>query len=56
MRQSDRAYTSKNKQVAQMQYAFRQIDKWCKWSWKNRNKILYKELVEKQDYYKINVQ
>jgi hypothetical protein len=53
MRQSNRPNTKK--EVAKLQYALRQVDKWCKWSWKQRNKIIYKELVEIQDYYKIKV-
>jgi|TARA_R110001592_G_scaffold228183_1_gene484635 hypothetical protein len=36
-------------------YAERQIEKWWKWSWAQRNRIKYKELVEQQDKYKIKV-
>ena len=41
------------KQVARQKYAERQIDKWVKWSWENRGKVKYEELVELQDKYGI---
>lgn len=41
------------KQIARQKYAERQIDKWVKWSWENRGKVKYKELVELQDKYGI---
>jgi|TARA_R110000850_G_scaffold143075_1_gene265358 hypothetical protein len=44
-----------NKRLARKAYGERQIDKWVKWSWTNRGKILWKELVEKQNQYKIKV-
>jgi len=44
-----------NKRLARKAYGERQIDKWVKWSWTNRGKILWKELVEKQNEYKIKV-
>ena len=44
-----------NKRLARKAYGERQIDKWVKWSWTNRGKILWKELVEKQNEYKIQV-
>ena len=44
-----------NKRLARKAYGERQIDKWVKWSWNNRGKILWKELVEKQNEYKIKV-
>jgi len=51
MRQGNRSNTKK--EVARLQYALRQVDKWCKWSWKVRGKIKYSELVEFQEYYNI---
>ena len=44
-----------NKRLARKAYGERQIDKWVAWSWKNRGKILWKELIEKQNEYKIKV-
>ena len=44
-----------DKHLARKAYGKRQIDKWVKWSWNNRGKILWKELVEKQNQYKIKV-
>jgi len=44
-----------NKRLARKAYGERQIDKWVKWSWTNRGKILWKELVEKQNEYKIKI-
>ena len=44
-----------NKRLARKAYGERQIDKWVKWSWTNRGKILWKELVEKQNEYTIKV-
>ena len=44
-----------NKYLARKAYGERQIDKWVKWSWNNRGKILWKELVEKQNEHKIKV-
>ena len=45
----------KEKHLARSKYAERQIEKWWKWSWNQRNKVKYKELVEQQDKYKIKV-
>ena len=41
--------------IARQNYRDRQIDKWWKWSWEQRNKIKYKELVGYQDQYKLKV-
>ena len=41
--------------IASKQYAERQIDKWVKWSWQQRGKVKYKELVGYQDQYNIKV-
>ena len=56
MRQNSTANPKLEKLIARQKYAERQIDKWVKWSWENRGKILYKELVEYQDKYNINVE
>jgi len=53
MRRDSKADPRKAKQIARQKYAERQIDKWVKWSWNNRGKILYKELIEMQDKYGI---
>ena len=53
MRQNNRVNPQLAKVVARQKYAERQIDKWVRWSWENRGKILYKELVEQQNQYGI---
>ena len=47
--------TKYSKHLARKAYGERQIDKWVKWSWNTRGRILWKELVEKQNEYKIKV-
>ena len=42
-----------NKRLARKAYGERQIDKWVKWSWANRGKIMWKELVIKWEQYEI---
>ena len=44
-----------NKRLARKAYGERQIAKLVKWSWNNKGKISWKELVKKQDEYKIRV-
>ena len=41
--------------IARQNYRDRQIDKWWKWSWQQRGRIKYKELVNYQDQYKLKV-
>ena len=53
MRQNNRVNTRAQKSVARKKYAERQLDKWCKWSFNNRGKILLKELIDKQKDYGI---
>lgn len=43
------------KRLARKAYGERQIAKWVKWSWNNRGRISWRELVKKQDEYKIRV-
>ncbi len=43
----------KEKELAKRKYIERQIDRWCKWSLKNKGKIKFKELVKQQDKYGI---
>tara|TARA_R110002167_G_C12533055_1_gene639301 strand:+ start:242 stop:367 length:126 start_codon:yes stop_codon:yes gene_type:complete len=38
-----------------MRYAERQIEKWVKWSWEQRGRVKYKELVELQERYGITI-
>lgn len=53
MRQNSTANTRQAKVIARQKYAERQIDKFVKWSWKVRGKVIYKELVEYQNQYGI---
>ena len=41
------------KSIRRKAYGERQIDKWVQWSWKNKGKVLWKDLIEKQNEYKI---
>jgi uncharacterized protein YjaZ len=43
------------KRLARKAYGERQIAKWVTWSWNNRGKVLWRELVEKQNEHKIKV-
>jgi len=53
MRQNGAVNSKQAKVVARQKYAERQIDKWVKWSWEVKGKVLYTELVEQQDKYGI---
>ena len=55
MRSNGKINPRESKRLARQKYAERQIDKWWKWSWKQRGKIKYKELVGYQDQYNIKV-
>ncbi len=55
MRRNSKINPGETKRIARKMYAERQIDKWCKWSFKMRNRIIYKELVEQQNKYNIKV-
>ena len=55
MRRNNKVNPKLSKIVARQNYRDRQIDKWWKWSWEQRNKIKYKELVGYQDQYKLKV-
>ncbi len=43
-----------NKEIARRMYAVRQIDKWVKWSFNMRGKVLWKELMEKIKQYNLD--
>ena len=53
MRPSSRDHITKEKKVARLKYAERQIEKWIKWSIENRGLLKYKELVEIHNKYNI---
>ena len=55
MRRNSKINPKLSKVVARQNYRDRQIDKWWKWSWEQRSKIKYKELVSYQDQYKLKV-
>jgi len=55
MRRNRKINPKLSKIVARQNYRDRQIDKWWKWSWEQRSKIKYKELVNYQDQYKLKV-
>lgn len=55
MRRNSKTDPRKEKHVARMRYAERQIEKWVKWSWQQRGRVKYKELVELQERYGITI-
>jgi len=55
MRQNNTANPRKAKDIARRKYAERQIDKFTKWSIEQRGFLKYKDLVEQQDKYNINI-
>ena len=55
MRRNNKTNPAQAKHLARSEYAERQIEKWWKWSWNIRNRIIYKELVQQQDKYNIKV-
>ena len=55
MRRDNKLNPAATKHLARSKYAERQIEKWWKWSFNQRGKIKYKELIEQQDKYKIKV-
>ena len=55
MRQGNSNDTIKEKKIARIRYANRQIDKFIKWSIKQRGYLKYRELVEIQNQYGIKV-
>ena len=55
MRQNNRVNPKLAKIIARKKYGERQIDKWVKWSWQQRGRVKYKELVGYQDQYNIKV-
>ena len=46
--------TEVEKEVARRKYGERQIDKWVKWSFTMRGKVLWKELMEQIKRYKLD--
>ena len=53
MRRDNKHNPFEAKRLARQKYAERQIDKFVRWSWETRGKVLYTELVEYQDQYGI---
>jgi hypothetical protein len=53
MRRNNTPNPREAKRIARQKYAERQIDKFVKWSWDTRGKVLYTELVEYQNQYGI---
>lgn len=55
MRQSDSADLIKEKRIARIKYANRQIEKFIKWSIKQNGYLKYKDLVEIHNQYNVKV-
>ena len=53
-RSNDINKTKEEKQLARRKYAERQVDKWVKWSWDMRGKVLWRELVQKLKQYNLD--
>jgi hypothetical protein len=45
--------TKHEKELARRKYGERQVDKWIKWSWDMRGKILWKELERQLKRYNL---
>lgn len=55
MRQSNSNDTIKEKKIARIKYANRQVEKFIKWSIKQKGYLKFKDLVEIQNQYGIKV-
>jgi hypothetical protein len=55
MRSGNRDNKGKTKEVARINYAIRQIDRFTKWSIENKGYIKYKDIVELHNKYNINI-
>ena len=55
MRRNNKVNPKLSKIIARQNYRDRQIDKWWKWSWQQRSRVKYKELVHYQNEYKLKV-
>jgi hypothetical protein len=56
MRQNNRVNPQLAKKIARQKYKERQIDKYIKWSIEARGYVKYKDIVEQQSKYKINIE
>lgn len=54
MRRDDTFDSIRKKSEARKKYAERQIDKWVTWSFNNKGKVIYKELLEIIEQYNNN--
>ena len=54
MRRNNKVNPRVEKELARRKYAERQIDTWWKWSFKQKGKVLYRELIEVQKKYGID--
>ena len=54
MRRNSKVNPNLSKIIARKKYAERQIDKWVKWSFTMRGKVLWKELMEQIKRYKLD--
>jgi bisphosphoglycerate-dependent phosphoglycerate mutase len=50
-RRDYQADSGKAKALARKKYAERQIKKWVDWSWRQRGRVIYKELIEQIEKY-----
>lgn len=53
MRRDNRADSFKAKAIARQRYAERKIDKFVKWSWENKGRVRYIDIVTLQNRYGI---
>jgi len=53
MRRDRKLNSWEEKQLARRKYAERKIDRWIKWSFDKRGRVLYKELMKIREQYKI---
>ena len=51
MRRSNTVDPGEAEAMARKKYAERKIEKWVKWSWNVRGRVIYKELIEQINKY-----
>jgi|TARA_R110002020_G_scaffold201821_2_gene404642 hypothetical protein len=54
MRRNRELNIEESKELARRKYAERKIDRWVKWTWEQRGRVLYKELMNIRRQYKLD--
>ena len=56
MRRDNKDHPGKKKGIARQKYAERQIDKFVKWSWDNKGRVRYVDILQLHNRYGIDCQ